>query len=207
LVSMSFHDEALEEYIEFAQMYYSLADLEMAHEIYFQALRAAQKSTSAPEWQAKIYKQIADIDMQSLDWREALKTYEKVRNIKPDDDLARRSIIDLNYRLFQEAPAIAEMDNYISYLINSDQQEKAVSFMEEVVEDNPDRVAVRRRLAALYRRLGKSSEAVRQLDAAGESLMEAGDRQGAIKIVEEILTLNPPNRIEYQQLLDQLKGS
>jgi len=207
LVNMGRYDEALEEYIDFAEMYYSLADLEMARETYSQALRLTRKAESASDWQANILNRIADIDMQSLDWREALKMYEKVRNIKPDDDRARRNIIDLNFRLFQEVPAIAEMDNYISYLLNKDQQGKALEFMEEVVEDNPDKAAVHRRMAALYRRLGRTSEAVAQLDAAGEALMEAGDRQGAIKIVEEILNLNPSNRGEYQQLLKQLKES
>jgi len=37
---------------------------------------------------------MADIDVQSLDWREALRIYEQIKTMKPDDPRARASLID-----------------------------------------------------------------------------------------------------------------
>jgi Flp pilus assembly protein TadD len=73
------------------------------------------------------------------------------------------------------------------------------------VHENPERLAVRRRLAELYRQVGQRKEAIEELDAIGEALLEAGDRGGAIKVVERILSLNPPNTGDYKVLLETLK--
>ena len=43
------------------------------------------------------------------------------------------------------------------------------------------------------------------MDAIGDALLQAGDRQGAIKVIEAILALNPPNALEYHSVLDSLK--
>jgi Flp pilus assembly protein TadD len=43
------------------------------------------------------------------------------------------------------------------------------------------------------------------LDQLGEAQLDAGQTEKAIKTLERILDLNPPNATGYQQLLGQLR--
>jgi Flp pilus assembly protein TadD len=49
-------------------------------------------------------------------------------------------------------------------------------------------------------------EAVSQLDALGESLMQAGNKREAVDVINQIVLMNPPNVEDYRQLLAQLQG-
>ena len=42
-------------------------------------------------------RRMADIDMQRLDWRQALRIYEQLRTLEPDDPSVRKSLIELEY--------------------------------------------------------------------------------------------------------------
>ena len=200
-------DAAIRQYLELASVYYNLADLEMARKTYTEALRLAQQPKVDPAWRAQIMHHMADINMQSLDWRQALRVYEQIRTLQPDDLKARTSLVELNYRFGQEAQALAELDNYIGYLGNAGQIDKAVAFLENQIKEYPERVLVRRRLADIHRRTGRTQSAIEQLDAIGEALLDKGDRAGAIQAIETILSLNPANKADYQQLLLNLRGS
>jgi tetratricopeptide (TPR) repeat protein len=144
--------------------------------------------------------------MQSLDWRQALQAFEQVCALKPDDEKARYSLVDINYRLGQESKALSELDNYLTYLNNQGQKEKILSFLETLVNDAPGRVSVRRRLADIYRQMGRIPDAVTQLDTIGDQLLRSGDTAGAIRAIEAILALKPENAGQYVQLLDEIKS-
>ena len=205
LISQNNNEAAIQEYYELADTYYNLADLVMARKTYTEALRLAQQSRVDSSFRVQILHRMADIDLQSLDWRQALRIYEQIRTQEPADEKARYSLIELNYRLGQEQQALVELDSYLGYLVSNNQREQALEFLRNIVHENPERLAVRRRLAELYRQVGQRKEAIEELDAIGEALLEAGDRSGAIKVVERILSLNPPNTGDYKVLLETLK--
>jgi tetratricopeptide (TPR) repeat protein len=198
---------AIEENIKLGEVYYSLADLITARKTYTQALRLAQQPGMDRRLKVDILHRMADIDMQSMDWRQAVRVYEQIRTLHPEDEEARSNLIELNFRLGQTSQALAEIDNYISHLWNSGQKERAEEFLEKMVEAQPKQASLRRRLAEVYRLCGQAPEAISQLDTAGEILMDAGDHKGAREIIMAILALEPPNSQEYQQLLAQLKES
>ena len=54
--------------------------------------------------------------------------------------------------------------------------------------------------------MGRTSEAVPLLDVLGEILVERGDREGAIDVINQIVLMNPHNVEDYRQLLKQLRG-
>jgi tetratricopeptide (TPR) repeat protein len=199
-------DEALTEYLEFADVYYNQADLEMARKTYNDALKLAQQSGVDSSWRVKILHRIADIDLQSLDWRQALRNYEQIRNYAPDDPKARTSLVEINFRLGQETQAMMELDNYLALLVSGKRIQDAVGFLENLINEEPERPHIRRRLAELYKRLGRNEDAIAQLDTAGDLLLDAGDRAGAAQVVETILALKPTNSQEYQELLAQIKS-
>jgi len=197
-------DEAISEYLNLADIYYRLAELEMSRKTYKNALRLAQQSNVDRAWTVQILYNMADIDMQRLEWRQALRVYEQIRTLEPGDQKARTRLVNLNCRLGQETRASAELDNFVSYLESNAQPEQALEFLEELVKDNPDQVFIRSRLARQYAKLGRTNDAIAQWDAVGEMLMDAGDRDGAIQAIQAILALNPPNAADYRRLLEQL---
>ena len=101
-------------------------------------MQYAEKSRLDDTVRIQILHQLADIDVQSFDWRHALKVYEKIRIINPDDQKAMTCLVELNFRLGLEAQAIAEMDQFLSYFINSGKADQAISFLNELIQESPD---------------------------------------------------------------------
>jgi tetratricopeptide (TPR) repeat protein len=200
-------DEAVREFINLAEVYYNLADLKMARQTYLRAYQYLQQTHAESTLKLNILNRIADIYLQSLDWRQALLVFEQIRLLQPQDGKTRKIIYDLNLRLNQEERALTELDNYLSLQIKSGHQEDALTWLEELVEEHPDHPKGRRRLADLYRKLARNEEAIQQLDQVGEQYLQAGDKEAAIKTILTIMTMNPPNASEYQQLLDEIKDS
>jgi tetratricopeptide (TPR) repeat protein len=206
LIAFGQIENALDEYGQLAEVYYSLADLSMARKTYMDALRVTQQSNVDRSLKIKLLHRVADIDMQSLDWRQALRVLEQVRTLQPDDEGARMQIIQLNFRMGQEQQALAEMDNYLAYLSSTNQHQILGVFLTSMVNEHPENITVRRRLADAYRQFGQLTDAILQLDTIGEMLLQAGDRTGAMQTIETIITLSPPNKTEYITLLRQLQS-
>jgi tetratricopeptide (TPR) repeat protein len=199
-------EDAMQEQMSLAEVYYHQADLEMTRKAYADALRLTQQYRLERSWAVTILNRLADIYMQSLDWRQALHAYEQICALKPDDEKARYSLVDINYRLGQESKALSELDNYLSYLNSQGQRDKMAIFLETLVDDAPGRVSIRRRLADIYRQMGRIPEAVTQLDMIGDQLLRSGDTAGAVRAIETILALKPENAGQYLQLLDDIKA-
>ena len=99
------------------------------------------------------------------------------------------------------------LDNYITFMNSNNRMGDLVTFMESLAADYPERIPVRRRMADVYRHVGRIADAINQLDAIGDVLLEAGDKAGAIQTIEMILTMNPPTRADYVQVLEHLRHS
>jgi tetratricopeptide (TPR) repeat protein len=177
LVARGQVDDAIREYIELADIYYRLAELDNARKTYTTALRVVQQTSADRQWNVHILQRMADIDMQRLDWKQAIRVYEQIRTIRPDDEGARKSLIDLSLRMGQSAQAAAELESYISYLQTSNNSERAVPFIEELLQERPDDETLRRNLAQAYHQAGRMEEAVKELDALAESMLEPGRRR------------------------------
>ncbi len=198
-------DEAINEYLELAEIYYRLAELDMARKTYTTALRVVQQTNADRAWNVQILQRMADIDMQRLDWKQAVRVYEQIRTLRPDDEGARRQLIELYMRMGQEQQAIAELDSFLTYLDSSHHRELAVPFLEGLVKEHPDLGLYRRALAAQLHHAGRTREAVSQLDTLGESLLQSGKQKEAIEVITQILLMNPPNAQDYRRLLAQLE--
>lgn len=198
-------DEVVEEYLRLAEVYFSLADLVMARETCDQALKIAQQSGASRDLKVKVLNKIADIDLQSLDWKRALRAYEQIRNLKPEDEKVRATLIDLYLRFGQENLAATEMSNYVTYLSDHHQVEQAVRFLEKLEKERPDQPVVVRQLAEIYRKVGRNADALQKFDLAGDLYLQKDNPAAAIETIMVILTLNPPNATDYQQLLAELR--
>lgn len=197
-------DDAINEYLEVADIYYRLAELDMARKTYTNALRVVQQSNADRSWNVHILQRMADIDMQRLDWKQAMRVFEQIRTLRPDNENVRKNLIDLNLRLAQQPQAIAELENYLSYLVTNGKSEQKIPFLEELVKENEDRIILRRALAEQYKQAGQNESAIKQLDAIGEMLIEEGKNEEAANTIQQILLMNPPNAKDYRKLLSQL---
>jgi tetratricopeptide (TPR) repeat protein len=119
----------------------------------------------------------------------------------------RKSLIELNIHLNQLPQATAELDSFLTHLESTGRRADVIPFLEEMIKENPKQAILRRALAEEYRQAERIPDAVTQLDALGNILLSAGDREGAIRILETILALNPPNSKDYQSLLVKIKTS
>jgi tetratricopeptide (TPR) repeat protein len=199
-------EAALRETMALAEVYYNFADLDKARQTYEEALRLAQGSKVDRSWRVQILHKMADIDLQSLDWRQALRIFEQIRTLQPGDEKARTSLIELNFRLGQQSSAVGELNSFIAYLKSQGETEKIISILTTMIEENPERLFIRLRLAEAYRDCNYLEDAIREFDIVGDKLLENGDREGAIQIIRTILSLNPPREQDYLDLLAELKN-
>jgi tetratricopeptide (TPR) repeat protein len=199
-------DEAIGEYIDLADTQYRLAELDMARKTYTTALRLAQQGGANRGWTIKLLQRMADIDMQRLDWRQAMRVYEQLRTLDPDNLIARENLIDLNLRLNQTAQAVNELENCLYHLQGAGRSDEAILLLEDMLKNNPKQTLLQRALASVYHQAGRIKDAVSQMDSLAENLLSAGDQAGAIEAIEAIIAMNPPNLADYRLALTQLKS-
>jgi tetratricopeptide (TPR) repeat protein len=206
LVAQGQIEDALGQYCDLANLYLQLAELKLARQTYATALRLTQQSKTHRAWSVKILYKIADIDMQVLDWRQAVRIYEQIRTLEPDDVNARTTLVDLNLRLGHDANAYTEMDAFTAQFEQSGRRAEAILAVEKIIEEHPDKLDLLKRLADLYVRNGQTQEAVDVLDKLADTLLSSGNKDGAIAMLRAIIALKPANLHEYQQVLLSLKG-
>lgn len=199
-------DEAIHEHLEVGEIYYRLAELEKARQSYLLALRLAQQSRTNRKWAVQILTKIADIDMQRLDWRQALRIFEQLRSLQPEDKVSRMQLIDINFRLGQLPAAMKEIDDFVKILEDNQKIKEVVQFLNELIKEHPDRIDIRKRLMEAFIRYGHTSKAIQQMDKLADQLLDTGDKWGAIEMVEAIIAMNPPNSNQYRQLLQQIRS-
>jgi len=179
----------------------------MARKTYTSALRVIQQGNASRDWNVHILQRMADIDLQKLDWKQALRVYEQIRTIAPNDESARKQLVELNLRMAQTDKAISELENYISYLESQRKNDAAITFIEDLIKDHDEQPLLKRALAARLHHAGRTQEAISILDQLGDDLVQLGDKQGALEVINQIVLMNPPNVTEYRQLLMQMQNS
>jgi tetratricopeptide (TPR) repeat protein len=197
-------EEAIREYMELAEVYYRLAELDMARRTYTTALQLVQRANADRTWNVSILQRMADIDMQRLDWKQAVRVYEQIRTLHPDDQAVRRQLIDVHTRMAQWAQATAELDSYLTFLESNSRNAEAIPFLEELAREYSEQPMYTRALAAQLHRLGRTKEAVDHLDALGERLLQSDRKADAVEVITQIITMNPPNEAEYRRVLAQI---
>jgi len=200
-------DDAVAQYTRLAEVYYSLAELDLARQTYLTGLRQAQQSRNTRSLSVQLLNKVADIDMQRLDFRQAIRIYEQLRTLQPDDAPTRQHLIDLNFRMGQDNAALTELDAFLNFLENAGRRSEAIQFLIEMIEERSDRPDLRKRLADVYARAGQVDKAVEILDVLADQLLSAGNKNAALYMIKTIIALNPPNVGDYRNVYQQLTSS
>lgn len=199
-------EEAMNQFIELSDIYRQMAEINMARKTLADALQFAQLNAVNRDWMVKILRELADIDMARLDWRRALRVYDQICKLDPGDDHAQVQVIDLNFRLGQEAEAANSLDHYLEYLVNDSRGAEILPMLEEMTREYPGKQGLHSRLAEAYRAVGHKADAIAQYDALGEIQLDAGQVREAIRTIQTIIQMEPPDMEGYRELLKNLQS-
>jgi tetratricopeptide (TPR) repeat protein len=205
LLDQGLIDRALEHYQEMGEALYNLAEVDRARETYLEALKLAPRGSVDRQWRYRFLQAIADIDIQRLDWKRALVAYSELSAHDPEDERIALTLIDLHFKVDQPDGAIRHLDKYLVQLVRNGQGMRVFRILEDLVELRPTDADIADRLVRLYLRQGRQQDALDLLDSLGEAQLDAGQDQAAIKTIEAILAMNPPNASSYQSILQQLR--
>ena len=196
----------LHHYEELANAHRLMADPDKAVAIYQEALDYSREVAAAPQDVVPILRGLADIEGQRLNWRRALQYYERINQMLPGDTGAARTVVDLYYQLGEPRKAVQALDDYIRHCIKRGDVRQVARVLAEQVQRHPQEIPLRQRLAEVYRQQGREQEAITQLDALGELLLDAGRTGEAAAAIQMIIEMNPPDVDGYRELLTQLKN-
>jgi tetratricopeptide (TPR) repeat protein len=196
----------LDQYIDMADAYYQLADTDAARSTFMSAIQLAQRINAPKEKVILILHRLGDIEVSRFDLRQALRTYEQIRKLDAMDERARRALVDLNYRLNDPVSAVRELDALLKVYAQQQKASKIVQVLEEQVAMYPSDMALRSRLAAVYRQVGDVMKSVAQLDSLAELQLTSGLHEDALLTIKRIISMNPDHVDDYKRLYQQLSG-
>jgi tetratricopeptide (TPR) repeat protein len=142
-------DQALEQYLELADSYYQLAQVDRSLEKYNEALRLASDVDRSGRWQMEALMRMADIYNQRFDWTNATSAYEKLIKINPTDERFLRQLVDLYFKQNRTGEAATTLDKLLS-IYQRQNPLKAVELLKDLAGYYPDNMSLRQRLAVAY---------------------------------------------------------
>jgi tetratricopeptide (TPR) repeat protein len=122
----------------------------------------------------------------------AIAMYKKLSKLKASLECALRlAELYTQQGLFNDARA--QYLQVAEEFLREGQLEQAVRIFQKTLEMDPENVAMRTRLAEVYVRLGKKTEAWQIFSAAAETLRAKGQLGPAEEILQRMITLDPGN--------------
>lgn len=197
-------DEIADQYMELARAYQDLGDTNSARTTLNQALQLGQRGGIDKSKTLKILRFLADIEMMRLDMRAALRAYANIRNLDPNDEPARKMLIDLNFRLGDPTGAIRELDSILQFYAQQRNGRAIVELLREWAEKRPKDEGILTRLAAVYQQVKQNQAALNTYTTLLDIQLEHGRHTEACKTLKRILGLQPPNPQQYINLAKQL---
>lgn len=199
-------DDALKQHLQLADAYYQMAQLERARESYAEAMRLAPRGAPEQGWEVRILHRMADLDMQRLDWKAAIKDYEQITRVAPDDERAHLGLMRLYPRTGRVHLGLQALDRLLKRYLSTKRVGKALAVLTDLVQEEPDSIPLRYRAAQLCLNVGRREEALQHLDVLGDLQLEAGKKADALKTIEAIIALKPPSVEAYHSLYKELSG-
>ena len=188
-----------------AEKYVQQAKLQNAISEYDKILKNDPKDLTVTNTVGDLYSRIGEIDKATECFKtvgdayasqgftvKAIAMYKKISKLKPSlESLLKLAELYTQQGLFNDARA--QYLQVAEEFLKSGELENAVRIFQKILEMDPENSTMRVRLAEVYIRLGKKTEAWQIFSAAAESLRSKGSLQGAEEILQRMLTLDPGN--------------
>ncbi len=122
----------------------------------------------------------------------AIAMYKKISKLKPSlEGLLKLAELYTQQGLFNDARA--QYLQVAEEFLKTGELDNAVRIFQKILEMDPENSSMRVRLAEVYIRLGKKTEAWQIFSAAAESMRSKGSLSGAEEVLQRMLTLDPGN--------------
>jgi pilus assembly protein FimV len=122
----------------------------------------------------------------------AIAMYKKISKLKPSlESLLKLAELYTQQGLFNDARA--QYLQVAEEFLKANELDNAVRIFQKILEMDPENTAMRIRLAEVYIRLGKKTEAWQIFTAAAESMRSKGSLSGADEILQRMLAIDPGN--------------
>lgn len=142
---------------------------------------------------ATIMRHMAKLDETRLELRGALRTYQQICEMLPEDVEARRKLVEMNFRLNNPIGATQELDNLLRIFAKQRKPELILSTLEDLAGKYPKDMGVRTRLGSVYEQMKRPREAVTQLEQLRQLQHDAGMLAEVNKTTERINRLKSLN--------------
>ena len=116
----------------------------------------------------------------------------------------RLRIGDLYAKTGDKAKSVEAYTQVAEHLGSKGFEAKAVAIYKQILRIDPDQAEIRVQLGELYQRLGLTSDALREFQAATKRYQERGARKKAFELLRRVASLDPgniPNRLRLTELL------
>ncbi len=137
---------------------------------------------------------------------EALEYYQRVTKLAPDDPVPMQKSAEIYERLGDLDNAAKAYMSVAEIYARSKDVEKAIQNWTRVVSLNPENMLAHTRLAIVYERLGRTSEAMVEYLAIASLLQNQGNLPKAIQTIQHALQVVPNNKEATQALAMLLNG-
>jgi pilus assembly protein FimV len=122
----------------------------------------------------------------------AIAMYKKISKLKPSlECVLKLAELYTQQGLFNDARA--QYLQVADEFLKSGELENAVRIFQKILEMDPENTTMRVRLAEVYVRLGKKTEAWQIFSAAAETMRSKGSLGAAEEVLQRMLTLDPAN--------------
>src|SRR5499427_8783266 len=136
----------------------------------------------------------------------AIAMYKKICKLKPSlESLLKLAELYTQQGLFNDARA--QYLQVAEEFLKAGELENAVRIFQKILEMDPENSSMRVKLAEVYIRLGKKTEAWQIFSAAAESMRSKGSLSAADEVLQRMLTLDPGNAYALQMQAKNLLES
>jgi pilus assembly protein FimV len=189
---------AAEKYIQQGKTQNAIAEYE-------KILKADPKDLTVTNTVGDLYSRLGDIDKATECFKavgdayaaqgftvKAIAMYKKISKLKPSlESVLKLAELYTQQGLFNDARA--QYLQVAEEFLKSGELENAVRIFQKILEMDPENTAMRLKLAEVYVRLGKKTEAWQIFSAAAETLRSKGSLPQAEEVLQRMLKLDPGN--------------
>ena len=130
--------------------------------------------------------QLADLLLKQKKYQDLLEIYDKINTLKPDNVETKKSLIKLCHQVNQTNKALIYTLELVDIYLKYEQIEEALKLLTETIKAAPGNTDLRRKLIDILVSQGKSSQAVKELEALALEYTKLKDSASAAQIYKEI---------------------
>jgi pilus assembly protein FimV len=188
-----------------AEKYIQQGKLQNAIAEYEKILKADPKDLTVTNTVGDLYSRLGEVDKATECFKavgdayatqgftvKAIAMYKKISKLKPSlESVLKLAELYTQQGLFNDARA--QYLQVAEEFLKSGELENAVRIFQKILEMDPENTAMRIKLAEVYVRLGKKTEAWQIFSAVAETLRSKGSLPAAEEVLQRMLTLDPGN--------------